>query len=135
MTSSSVQSVKLGAAGTDTLLLTAEDVARQFLGAGNTVENALGEAGFVRNAELKDAYTAKAVKENLSHNGDYVVQDVWTKGIVTLLFEQNTALETLGGLSAAVLHPAVCIASSPTGKVACNAEDVGLILSVAAELG
>lgn len=116
-------------------VLVSEALARQAVPAGTAVDQALLGAGFVRDMSLKQAYTARAHKENLSHNGNYLVQDVWTKGVVTLVFEQNTAMETIGGLPAAVQHPAVCVASSPAGRVACNALDPELILSVAAELG
>jgi hypothetical protein len=100
----------------------------------DVVYAALTDAGFVNNADLQGKYEAKAERDNLSHNGDYVVLGTWTKGVVTLLFEQNTATEDIGGLSAAITHPAVCVISSPTGRVACNATDVDLILAVADEI-
>lgn len=122
--------------GTDmNAILVADNIAINAAPVGTTAENTLTNAGFKRSAELKAAYIAKAKKEDLSHNGTYTVQDVWTKGLVTLLFEQNTASEVIGGLSAAITHPAVCIVFSPAGRAACNAHDVQLILSVAAELG
>lgn len=99
------------------------------------VAKTLLAAGFERKTDLRDQFIAKAESRDLSHNGAYVVQDVWQKGLVTLLFEQNTATQTINGLTAAISHPAVCILSSPEGRVAVNANDADLILSVASDLG
>lgn len=97
--------------------------------------DALTSAGFAEDAELKTATEASAEKNGLSASGDYVVLSAWKKGLVTLLFEQNTAPEDLGsGLTATVTHPAVCIVSSPRGRIACNAGDTELILNVAEDL-
>jgi hypothetical protein len=96
---------------------------------------ALEKAGFKHDDELKSAHEEAADKNEMHKDGPYVVRGVWKKGLVTLLFEQNTAAEPMGGgMNAIIQHPAVCVVSSPKGRVACNADDTELILSLAADL-
>lgn len=92
--------------------------------------------GFKHDDEMKSAHVANAEKNKMSDSGPYVVDGVWRKGIVTLLFEQNTCPEHMGGgMSAIISHPAVCVVSGPNGKAACSADDTDLILSLANEFG
>jgi len=95
----------------------------------------LANSGWDKNEIQLQQYQQQASNDGLSHNGAYVVLAVLTKGLVTIVFEQNTASENVGGLDAAVTHPAVAVISSPKGKVACNPTDAELIVNVAADLG
>lgn len=96
---------------------------------------ALKKAGFVEDGDLKAAHEKAADKNNLSASGKYDVLGVLKRGLVTLMFEQNTASEpSSDGLTVSVSHPAVCVVSGPAGRVAVNAADTDLILSVAADL-
>lgn len=96
---------------------------------------ALEDSGFVHDDDMKSAHTDNATKNGMSDFGPYVVHGVWRKGLVTVLCEQNTAPEPMGGgMSAIISHPAVCVVSGPNGKAACNAEDTELILVLATEL-
>lgn len=96
---------------------------------------ALEKAGFVADSELVDSHAQSADKRGMHKGGEYVVHGAWRRGAVALLFEQNTAAEPMeGGLTATVTHPAVCVVSSPYGRVACNAADTALILAIADDL-
>lgn len=95
----------------------------------------LEKVGFKRDDDLKSAHEVHADENGMHATGRYVVDSVWKKGLVTVLFEQNTAAEDLGGGMAAVIqHPSVCIVSGPKGKAACNPEDTELILTLIQEL-
>lgn len=97
--------------------------------------DALKKAGFVEDRAMKTSTEDAAEKNGLNVGGAYVVLGAWKRAQVTLLFEQNTAPEPVGtGLTATVTHPAVCIVSSPRGRVTCNAEDTELILNVVHDL-
>lgn len=93
------------------------------------------KAGFKHSDELRSAHQDAAAANNMSHNGQYDVNGVFTKGLVTLVFEQNTCPEPLeGGLDVTITHPPVCIVSGPKGKATCRADDTELILAVADSL-
>lgn len=96
---------------------------------------ALELEGFVEDDTLASARAEKASQDNMHQTGPYVIHGVWRKGAVTLVFEQNTAAEEMGGgMSAVIQHPAVCVVSGPKGSAACNPADVKLILALAEEL-
>jgi hypothetical protein len=96
---------------------------------------ALESAGFVHDDELKAAHEEHAERYEMHATGPYVIHGMWKKGLVTLLFEQNTASEPMGGgMSAVIQHPPVCIVSGPRGRLACTADDVELILSLVDEV-
>lgn len=96
---------------------------------------ALKKAGFKHDDETKAAHEEHATTNDMHKDGPYVVHGVWKKGLVNLLFEQNTAAEPMGGgMSAVIQHPHVCIVSGPKGRVACNADDMDLILAMVSEV-
>lgn len=95
----------------------------------------LESAGFTQDEALKSAHEEQADKNSMHDAGPYVVHGVWTKGLVTLLFEQNTAAEDMGGgMKAVIQHPSVCVATGPKGKAACNPDDTELILRLVEDL-
>lgn len=98
------------------------------------LEKALTAAGFTHDDELKDAHVTRADENGMHDSGPYVVHGVWKRGEVTVLVEQNTAKEDIGGMRAAVDHPAVCLITGPKGRIAANPEDVELVLAVAEDL-
>lgn len=94
----------------------------------------LSTAGFQRDQALESAHATAAQAKGLSANGEYLVQGAFRKGLVTLVFEQNTAADqSSDGLSIIVNYPAVCVVEGPSGKVACAASDLDLILQLAEE--
>ena len=94
---------------------------------------ALQAAGFTRDEGASHAYADFASKNGLHSGGQYVVLGVWRRGGTTLLFEQNTTTEPSNGLEITISHPPVCIVTTPSGRVACNAADIDLILLLAGE--
>lgn len=96
---------------------------------------AVESAGFTHSDDLKAAHVEQADKNGMHETGPYVVQGVWQKGLVSILVEQNTAAEPMGGgMNAIIQHPAVAIVSGPKGKAACNPEDTELLLALADSL-
>lgn len=96
---------------------------------------ALELAGFTQDDDLKTAHEEQADKNGMHEAGPYVVHGVWKKGLVTLVFEQNTSAEDLGGgMNAVIQHPVVCVVSGPNGKAACNPDDTELILALVKDL-
>jgi hypothetical protein len=96
---------------------------------------ALEKAGFKHDDELKSAHEEQADKNSMHETGPYVVHGVWRKGLVSVLFEQNTAAEEMGGgMKAVIQHPAVCVVSGPKGRAACNPDDTELLLLLVEEL-
>lgn len=91
-------------------------------------------AGFAAAEDLQAAHEQTATDLGMHTGGQYVVQGVWRKGAVTILVEQNTGQESMGGLAATVTYPPVCVITGPTGRVACNPDNTDLILQLASEL-
>lgn len=97
--------------------------------------DALKAAGFKDDAKLHAAHEEQATENKMHDGGPYVVHGVMKKGSVTVLFEQNTAPEEIGGgMKAVISHPAVCVVSGPNGRAACNPDDTELILHLAEQL-
>lgn len=92
----------------------------------STLSDKLTSLGFTADDKAKQAAIDNADAQELSHNGDYTVHDVFTKGDVVITVEQNQAPEDLGGLTAVVTHPPVAVIASPKGRVAFNPADVDL---------
>jgi hypothetical protein len=85
----------------------------------------LEKAGFKHDDELKSGHEEQAEKNDMHQSGPYVVHGVWKKGLVTVLLEQNTAAEPMGGgMSAIIQHPPVAVISGPQGRGSCNPDDV-----------
>lgn len=92
------------------------------------------DAGFTRNEKAKKDLAAKNAKAGSDKGGPHTVQEVLTKGDVTIVVEQNVGSDDLGGLPATVTYPAVAIIEGPKGRVAFNPNDTALAERLAAEL-
>jgi len=90
--------------------------------------------GFLEDDDAKNYFAGLASDAKMHDNGPYDVRQVFTKGDVVVLVEQNTAPEDMGGMSAVVSHPACAIIESPKGRVAFNPEDVELAENLVNEL-
>lgn len=97
-------------------------------------DEALLSQGFTLDEASRSAAQQNADAQGMSVNGPYVVESVHVKGDVLVSVERNQSPEDLGGYTALVTHPALAVVTSPKGRIACNPNDVELVLSVVGDL-
>jgi hypothetical protein len=100
----------------------------------SALSDKLTSLGFTDDAKAKQAAEDNAQAQDLSANGEYIVEGVFTKDDVVVTVEQNQAPEDLGGLTAVVTHPPVAVIASPKGRIAFNPEDAELAETLVTQL-
>lgn len=100
-----------------------------------TLIAALEKAGFEHDDDSKAAAESHADSADMHRGGPYVIHGIWLRGTTSVKIEQNTAMEDVGGLKAAIEHPSVAVVSGPKGTTACQVADVDLVMRMVQELG
>lgn len=100
------------------------------------LHEALEQAGFTHADDLKAAHEERATKNGMHNSGPYVVHHVWTKGLLSIVLEQNTCPDgdETSGLSALVTHPPVCVVTGPGGRCAVSPNYIEGVLTLAEDL-
>lgn len=93
----------------------------------------LKDLGFESDPDGKAAAQLNADAQRMSDNGRYQVKDVYVRGELMLLIEQNQAEDDTGGVTATIHHPPLAVLVSPDVRVAFNPDDLDLLTQLVGE--